>query len=317
MIPDTNRKRKDIILVMEKEIKKTGAGLPSCPQGQAESLSLYPGIRLYPLLTEADTAPLQQHSLKHILEIHHCRAGRICWKTENENGIHLGPGDFSLRSSDAGTDFHLCFPAGSYEGLMLRIDLEEFSAHPPELLAGTGIEGEMLCKKWCKNGAFASFAGNVQTDAIFSAFYGQPEHRQLAYQKIKCLELLLFLGKKKAAPAEPLTEFQSEQVAIIRAIHDQLTQNIRQRITIESLSRQYLINPTTLKEVFKSVYGTSIAAHIKEHRMELAAQLLLETDLHLAEIGQQVGYESQSKFTSAFKAYYQMLPTEYRKIHRT
>ena len=110
-----------------------------------------------------------------------------------------------------------------------------------------------------------------------------------------------------------LTEHPSEQIEIIHRVHEHLTQNIGQRITIESLSRQYLINPTTLKEVFKSVYGTSIAAHIKEHRMELAARLLLETDLSLAEIGQRIGYESQSRFSSAFKTYFQMLPKEYRK----
>ena len=113
-----------------------------------------------------------------------------------------------------------------------------------------------------------------------------------------------------------LTEYQSEQVETVRAIHEYLMQNIGQRITIDALSKQYLINPTTLKEVFKSVYGTSIAAHIKEHRMELAARLLLETTLSIAEIGQRIGYESQSRFTSAFKAYFKVLPKEYRKNHR-
>lgn len=113
-----------------------------------------------------------------------------------------------------------------------------------------------------------------------------------------------------------LTEYQSEQIETVRTIHEYLMQNIGQRITIDALSKRYLINPTTLKEVFKSVYGTSIAAHIKEHRMELAANLLLETDLSIAEIGQRVGYESQSRFTSAFKTYFQTLPKEYRKNHQ-
>ena len=111
-----------------------------------------------------------------------------------------------------------------------------------------------------------------------------------------------------------LTEYQSEQVEIVRKIHEHLTKHIEDRVTIETLSKQYLINQTTLKSLFKSVYGNSLAAHIKEHRMELAAKLLLETDLNMSEIGQKVGYESQSKFTAAFKTYYQILPTEYRKI---
>ena len=64
---------------------------------------------------------------------------------------------------------------------------------------------------------------------------------------------------------------------------------------------------------FKDVYGTSIAAHLKKHRMEKAAQLLRETDLPVAEVARQVGYESQSKFTAVFKEQYGQLPKEYRR----
>jgi len=84
-------------------------------------------------------------------------------------------------------------------------------------------------------------------------------------------------------------------------------------LVAEELSKKYLINPTTLKETFKAVYGRSIAAHIKQHRMEQAAKLLRETDLSIAEIAQAVGYDSQSRFTAAFKSFFQVVPREYRK----
>ena len=106
---------------------------------------------------------------------------------------------------------------------------------------------------------------------------------------------------------------EAEQVKIIREIHDHLTEHMEQRVTIEELARQYLINPTTLKTVFKEVYGSSLAAHMKEHRMEKAAALLRETDMSVAEIAGQVGYESQSKFTAAFKEQFGQLPKEYRR----
>ncbi len=138
---------------------------------------------------------------------------------------------------------------------------------------------------------------------------------KLSYQKIKTLELLLFLSKTELTPKQRLSEYQAEQINIVRKIHEQLTQHIEQRITIEELSRQYLINPTTLKASFKSIYGTSIAAHIKEHRMEQAARMLRESGLSIAEIAKAVGYDSQSKFTLAFKTFFQCLPTEYRKRH--
>lgn len=106
---------------------------------------------------------------------------------------------------------------------------------------------------------------------------------------------------------------ESEQVEIIHQVHDYLMENISQHITIDELARKFLINPTTLKTLFKSVYGNSLASHIKEHRMESAARFLTETDMSISEISKNVGYESQSKFTAAFKSYYNILPKDYRK----
>ena len=111
----------------------------------------------------------------------------------------------------------------------------------------------------------------------------------------------------------PQWRSEAEQVQLIREIHDDLLSHMDRRITIEALCHLYPINPTTLKEVFKDVYGTSIAAHLKEHRLERAAQLLRESDASIADVARQVGYESQSKFTVAFKEQYGQLPTAYRR----
>ena len=138
----------------------------------------------------------------------------------------------------------------------------------------------------------------------------------LAHQMI---EQVVEIACPKHTPNEPHPDEKTDQMAyreqieIIREIHSQLVAHMDQRFTIESLAKQYLMNPTTLKAVFKSVYGTSIAAHIKEHRMKEAARLLRETNMHVAEIAGRVGYDSPSKFTTAFKATYQCLPKEYRK----
>jgi AraC-like DNA-binding protein len=113
--------------------------------------------------------------------------------------------------------------------------------------------------------------------------------------------------------AELLSDCRADQVALIHDVHEYLLQHLDEKITIEMLSRRFHINATTLKSVFKSVYGESLAAHIKVHRMERAAELLRETGLPIAEVAQRVGYDSQSKFSSAFRAQYGALPKEYRK----
>lgn len=107
-----------------------------------------------------------------------------------------------------------------------------------------------------------------------------------------------------------------EQIETIHRVHDLLTEDLSSRITIEELSKRFLMNPSTMKELFRAVYGSSIAAHIKEHRMERAAELLKDTDQSMAEIANGVGYGSQSKFTAQFKRAYGIPPTEYRRLIR-
>ncbi|MGN0728955.1 metalloregulator ArsR/SmtB family transcription factor [Treponema sp.] len=108
-------------------------------------------------------------------------------------------------------------------------------------------------------------------------------------------------------------QFRSDQIKIIRQVHDFLCENISRRFTIEDLSKKFGMNTTTLKTVFKDVYGTSLAFHIKEHRMKKAAELLAKTELSVSEIASAVGYESQGKFSATFKEFYKMIPTEYRE----
>ncbi len=110
----------------------------------------------------------------------------------------------------------------------------------------------------------------------------------------------------------PPTEITSSE-DIARLVHAFLLEHLQERITIEELSEHFHINTTTLKECFKQVYGDSIAAHIHTHRMEAAAGQLLHTSDSIAQIAQNVGFQSQSRFTAAFKKTFGMLPSTYRK----
>ncbi len=115
---------------------------------------------------------------------------------------------------------------------------------------------------------------------------------------------------------EKAVDYSSSTEEIIHRIHAYLLEHLAERVTIEDLSKQFLMNPTTLKKVFKDVYGMSIAAHMKQHRMEHAAKMLLETNDSIAQIAFAVGYESQSRFTNAFKNTFGMLPSIYRRTQQ-
>lgn len=299
---------------MNEELRKIQKNMEKLHQEVSQTLiPLYSGIELCYLTFSTDSFSVQHKAISHMIQINYCKSGQLMWEMKNGNRIYLNPGDFSLHTMKACADSVLTFPNNMYQGLSIYIDLPKASETPPDLLKNSNIFETILPKKFCQNDSPAFLAGNEQTESIFSAFYDQPETLMLPYQKIKVLELLLYLTKMEFTPQNKLVEYQFELTETIRKIHDRLLRHMEQRITIEELSRQYLINPTTLKNAFKSVYGTSVAAHIKEHRMRLAARMLIESNMNIAEIAQAVGYDSQSKFTTAFKAYFKVLPREYRK----
>ena len=277
---------------------------------------LYDGIELSYVDIVADASSHRHEAMRHIMQINYCHAGQVVWNTNRGGSVFLNPGDFSVHSLNVCTDSTFIFPNGRYQGLMISIDLQKVSVRPPELLAETETFHGLLYEKFCKGSEIAFFAGNERSESIFSGFYGQPKELELPNQHIKALELFLYLAQIERTEDSHLAEYPPEQIEIIRKIHNTFLQNMEQRITIEELSRQYLINPTTLKTAFKAVYGTSLAAHMKKHRMEQAARLLRETSMSVADVAAAVGYESQSKFSAAFKNQFAILPNAYRRHHK-
>ena len=270
--------------------------------------ALFPGITLSRIQAQGEETLAPDKNQEGIL-LHYCQSGQIGWRLPT--AIHLAPGDFLLTSRNLLGEAIL--PGGDYRGWMLSLDREALERNPPEPLSGSGITGKALLARYSPGGKPAPFTAEPNLRQIFESLSGGPEQYLLPFRRIKTLELLVLLAAGEGGREKRLTEYPAEQVEIIRQVHDRLTGNLSERCSIEELSRQYLMNPTTLKQMFKTIYGTSIAAHIREHRMEAAAGLLARTDMSIADIAQRVGYDSQSRFSAAFKAYYGMLPKEYRR----
>ena len=104
-------------------------------------------------------------------------------------------------------------------------------------------------------------------------------------------------------------------VQTVNEVHELLTSDLKKRCTIEDLAQNFHINQTTLKAAFKTVFGQPLAAYMKEYRIKRAMEFLTQSNKSISEIAREVGYESQSKFTQAFKNVTGVLPKDYRKTH--
>ena len=99
----------------------------------------------------------------------------------------------------------------------------------------------------------------------------------------------------------------------IKAVHEQITGDLKSRLTIEDLSSMYDIPATTMKKCFKDVYGDSIYSYQKRYRINIAASMLMQDkNRKIQEIASFVGYENPSKFSVAFRSVMGVSPAEYR-----
>lgn len=93
-------------------------------------------------------------------------------------------------------------------------------------------------------------------------------------------------------------------------IEDHFSMNIKEDL----LCKIAMMSSTKLKNTFRKKYGVSITEFTQRKRMNVAENLLLTSDLDIKTIAKTVGYTSQSRFTTLYKRYKAILPSQVRHI---
>jgi len=84
--------------------------------------------------------------------------------------------------------------------------------------------------------------------------------------------------------------------------------------SVESLGRAVGMSRSNFSSRFQSLVGTSPLKYLTQLRMHLAANALKgDNCLDLAQVANQVGYDSESSFSRAFRRYFKMSPRAFRK----
>lgn len=95
----------------------------------------------------------------------------------------------------------------------------------------------------------------------------------------------------------------------VKYIHN----NLSSPLSLEIIAEQLHISPSHLSRTFKKTCGQSLTEYINKARIEKAREYLLKTDTLTYEIAEKVGYNDATYFSSIFKKYTGMSPTEYRR----
>ncbi|OKH24238.1 helix-turn-helix transcriptional regulator [Chroogloeocystis siderophila] len=106
---------------------------------------------------------------------------------------------------------------------------------------------------------------------------------------------------------------RSDDVERVHNAKEILAQNLMCPPSIMELAQQIGLNDYKLKQGFRQVVGTTPFGYLREQRLELARQLLSDTEMSVEEVAIAVGYRSHSSFTAAFSRQFGMSPKVWQR----
>lgn len=131
---------------------------------------------------------------------------------------------------------------------------------------------------------------------------------ELKYQGL----LYLFLAKlAESSDIKVTTEHKNENHYISKAI-EFIQNNYSNYIKVSDISNYLCLNRTYLTSLFQKYLGMSPQQFLIQFRITKAAQLLVETNLSVADISRSCGYNDSLAFSKSFKKIKSLSPTDFR-----
>ena len=111
---------------------------------------------------------------------------------------------------------------------------------------------------------------------------------------------------------QPLKEYSGLSPRKLKLITDYIQTNLEENLDLATLAQLAGISSFYFIRLFKSSTGLTPYQYIFQQKMELAKQLLKDSNLAIAEIALSCGYASQSSFSTAFRKFVGTTPKSYR-----
>lgn len=249
------------------------------------------GAQKFTVLLIEDNDDFRQY-LKSNLEAHYkiieACDGREGWQKALSSHPHVVVSDINMPGMDGIT-------------LSKKIKTDKRTSHIPILLL-TAITGDANQLKGLETGA--------------SDYLTKPFNSDILNVKIKNLVGLnqalkeTYSRQINVVPSE--IEVQSEDEKLITKITQYIEDNIDSlNLTVEELSKHVFMSRGSLYSKIVDLTGETPVEFIRSIKLKKAAVLLEKSDMKIAQIGYAVGFSSPNYFARAFKAKYNLSPSEY------
>ncbi len=135
-------------------------------------------------------------------------------------------------------------------------------------------------------------------------------------QLIHLLELLLTLADSEEVHGicseEYALDFNEAHLSRIKIVYDHIMENFREEVRIKAIADKLSISEAGFYKFIKKHTKKTYTQIINEFRTNYASKLLMTTDMSIAEICFESGYNNVSYFNRKFKEIMQQTPHDFR-----
>ncbi len=106
-----------------------------------------------------------------------------------------------------------------------------------------------------------------------------------------------------------------KNLLVIASALEVVEDKLKEPLSVEELAKSCYVSVSGLQKLFKYVFGCSVKEYISKRKLSLAAYDLIHTHQTITEIAMTYTYDSPEVFSKAFKRFWGVLPSIYRKQH--
>ncbi|SFH56563.1 response regulator transcription factor [Pisciglobus halotolerans] len=186
----------------------------------------------------------------------------------------------------------------------IRLDLKQFSL---------GLEKNKVLPEFARWQTYMILInGYLIFDSLNSPSFKEATQAVFSSKTFRELKTLI---EEKTLPTHALSK-RLMYGELTRQAIDVIQQDYQQDLKLKKVAADLHINAMYLGQVFKKDTGKSFSHYLNEYRIDLAKELLIQTNEPISNIAYQVGYQNQGYFYKIFKQYLQHSPREYREHFR-
>ncbi len=194
---------------------------------------------------------------------------------------------------------HEYFTNDSLEFLWVHIDGANCRDICSEII---NTDGNII--KAVKHGYIKELLYEILEGVQYNSLYTESELSVIIYK------LLLEILNHGSA----LTKDKTQHKNNISSVKEYIAEHLNEKITVESLAKISNMSTTHFSRVFKQQTGFSPYDYVLMMRLNKAKELLLKTEMSVAEIAYETGFNSEANFVYCFTNNEGISPGKFRKL---